>query len=430
MGTPGIPPIQVLAVEVNFPSGPEAGNPIKVQPAADYLSIGQPLPAQGVNYWNNGLSVAALNNQNLVVSLAIGNWDAAVAGTTIDASLSYISCVLYQPHTQKWLVFETQTGGGFLTWSTHDNGHTWASEAPTQGGSIVLGGVAVPGTSDYMVFIAGGFVCNQANTLTTVGALAAAGSGGTNGLKVAMFTQGPGVAFVGLSLSGATYTGYYATGNSLGTSWSGASSSLPAAWQTGTCHVTRGVTSCQSTAATDGSGPRTLVAMCGTTPGTDVGRLLVVSSSGTFTDSSPSFMATKVVTGMAYGANDNLWGVLCHDGTNSYLYTSPDPTGVTTPYTLVKTFAGSTLSGGLAVLGYVWVAQCEISGDPRTMYSGDVGSDGAASQWGTANANIADAWDIGSGQSGLVSSGAGLCTFNHAYVSFSKQLGLMASGAI
>ncbi len=107
------------------------------------------------------------------------------------------------------------------------------------------------------------------------------------------------------------------------------------------------------------------------------------ATGGAFTDSSPAFLSTRIVTGVAYGGNDNLWGVLCNDGTNSYLYTSPD----LSTWTLAHTFTGLYEERrSRRARRYVWAAQVGTSTDNRVMYSGDVGALVASSNWSTANA--------------------------------------------
>ena len=131
-----------------------------------------------------------------------------------------------------------------------------------------------------------------------------------------------------------------------------------------------------------------MVVMCGVTPTTDVGRTLVQATGGAFTDGAPTFLQARVATVCAYGGPDNLCGILCNDGTNSYLYVNADPTNAA-GWVQVKQFAGYGVSGGLAVVGSVWSVQVSNGTDNRIMYSGDVGSAYAAvtnANFGTANA--------------------------------------------
>ncbi len=418
----GIPIVPQLAGETNYPAGgnPWNGTPIKVAPGVDYSTPNTKPPAQSFNYWLNLLSAQALANQNLAVAGAVANFDNVIADTSIDGSATALPVFWSQPWTQRWYAAVT-VSANFKTYWTHDNGRTWTVELSETSWAVNAACSAPLSASsvNYVVIVnqSGATAAyNQAGTLTSI-------SGTEVTLPAVVFPQGAGLAFLGMTLSGSTYTGLYYTGNLLGTSWTLATSTLPSAWQTGTCHL-NGLVSCQSTAATDVSGPRTLVAMCGVTPGTDVGRLLVVASGGTFTDSSPSFLSGRIVTGVAYGANDNLWGVLCNDGTLSYLYTSPD----LVTWTLVHEFANLPKSGGLAVLGYVWAAQVGTSTDNRVMYSGEVGALGASSNWGTSNAFLTGGLTASATPGSLQSSGFGLVGWSSTKVHFSKQVALMPSG--
>jgi len=275
-------------------------------------------------------------------------------------------------------------------------------------------GLAVnPTTSDFKVAVNGpggnGFV-DSTNTLDTAsGALAAVNTPGAFECLAGFWI------YLSSAQSGGTYTGIYVV-NSV------SPGNLPVSWQSVTNHV-REYLRTSSTLATDPLGPRMLIAMCGTTVGTDTNKLLVTSGTTIPTDITPSFMSgtTKIVTGITYSETDNLWGILAQDGSNTYLYTTASPQ-TTTSWILVHTFAGTTGSGGLSSVGGVWAASLEISTGRRIVYSGDVASAGASCTWQTSNAQLSQAGThLYRGQGALLS-------FGSTAYAFSRQVGFGPQG--
>ncbi len=135
----GIPQVPQLAGETNYPAGgnPWNGTPIKVAPGVDYSTPNTKPPAQSFNYWLNLLSAQALANQNLSVSGAVANFDTVIAGTTIDASLTALPFVFWQPWSQKWIAVVQDGTTTFKTYWTHDNGRTWTIRSHRRQGNSV-----------------------------------------------------------------------------------------------------------------------------------------------------------------------------------------------------------------------------------------------------------------------------------------------------
>jgi hypothetical protein len=152
--------------------------------------------------------------------------------------------------------------------------------------------------------------------------------------------------------------------------------------------------------------------------------MLFQTGAGTiFTDITPAFLSGMVISGVAYSANDGLWGILCNNGGagQSFLYTSPDLVNWTQVWTTDTT---STVNG-LAVIGSVWAFQLYNGISTNILFSGDVASLGASSKWHYASSNLA-ASSFSPKEGGMFSSGNQMLAASNNGVSVSLQAGFPA----
>jgi hypothetical protein len=222
--------------------------------------------------------------------------------------------------------------------------------------------------------------------------------------------------------TGGTFTGAFnLSGFTIPTTgdWGPFTSSLPAAWQSGTNHVGN-VLFAQNSAGTIG-----LWAMCGATAGTDTAHLMTQTSGPTFTDVTPSLLAGSVITGMAYDATEGLFGFLAYTGASTYLFVSNNPSNVSS---WVECGAWTGQAQGLAVVGSVWAvglaytltpdsgARVQISSGVSAVFNGA----GGLAPFSWTQCSLLDALPLT-----LSSSGNGLLVATAAKMECSQQYGLL-----
>jgi hypothetical protein len=214
-----------------------------------------------------------------------------------------------------------------------------------------------------------------------------------------------------------TFAGYLQVADISGATWNPAST-VPGNFTTGTNHIGNLLVATNPSNHTQAA----VVAICGATAGTDTAYLMSLNSAGNVaTDITPAFLTGQIVSGLAYGSNDGLWGVLCTNGVagTSSLYTSPD----LVTWTEVWTTANYSGAAGLQVIGNVWIFTLYTGAQTQLWMSAHVGSLGASADW-----HIASGYNIfvsSDGEGGLFSNGNQLLAASDSSCAVSLQVGFI-----
>ncbi len=367
-----------------YPAGaPDwSGTPTKVAPAANYATPNVPVRAQEWNY--------ILNQRDAILAgIALGTWATAVAnwneptsnlGGPVVQNCPTAAC--WDAYSGQWMVAcEVPDTTVQPTLMCSPDGKTWRNIASgiTGASRVPLAIATNPTTGDIALMRSDGATTSISRWAGGTGAMADTVQGFLAGVDQGVMTYWNGAFWLvgATNLLSASWTGAAATSTSGAGAWTNGTGALPVGFASGTGNPILEWLSAQNSTTL-------VIAMCGLTVGTSTSRLMTQNTlaPGTWTDITPAALggSSKQIRGLAYSANDGLWGLLAVDSSNSYLYTSPD----LTTWTLAHTFTGYSATG-LAVIGSVWAVLAWWNalgqGGNRILFSTDVALNGASSSW-------------------------------------------------
>lgn len=367
------------ALETLFPAGalPWSAQACKLAPAGDVFTPNTKPAPEEVNYLFNAVGSNLGAVLDGLAASALCNWKASVAPTTLPgtAAAGFIA-LEFDAYNQRWVADPGGNGSSGNVPTSYDGGSAWFQTGSVKNmtgtGPLAVSSVDGSVISVNLPATGTGFVNYwPGSTMVGVTTNVTALNGCNDGLGAAAYMSGfasPWQVFAGQQVSGVSFVGHWITSTN-GTTWVDKTTSLPSGFQGNAF---------SAGSLLRASSPTALVfAFCGVTAGTDVSRLAVTTDGATSTDVTPTFLTGKVITGFHYSSTDGLFGLLCYDGTSSYLYTTSTP-GTSTSWTLCKTFTGRHMVA-LTSLGRVWVAG--LVGQVIVLASNDVASAGVASTW-------------------------------------------------
>jgi hypothetical protein len=385
------------SAEVDYPGSasiaqPWLGGPVSVAPPNDYFSPDVKPPAQNFNWLFAKEDAQAQYAYNLAITAAIENFGPGITVNTIAGFSSDAGFVgaLYDPAYGYWAIL---TGSGtpeFKISITQDGGRTWTVDYTNTTITGAMYGFALGATGlelfTSLEINSGAFTKYH----SIVGSSDVSAALAYKATDATIFScNGFFLAFMIVQVSGVfTAALQIAPNNAHTPTYVDKSSYLPSAWQT------TGITDHAGSLlfAINQTGNTALVACCGATLGTDTANLLEivvgpvnptctdVTANATFL--SVGALAPLQIVGVAYSANDGLWGIAANSNADvGVIYTSPDLVNWTLVY---ESPAGDFISG-LSVVGSVWVTS--LNG--QILASGNVALLQGNSTWGFAPANIA-----------------------------------------
>jgi hypothetical protein len=392
-----IPAPPTFATETNYPAGsqPWSATPIKVAPASDYFTPDTKPPAQNFNYTLNAICAQLDALNDAAVYTGISNYGATQNGIT-GGGASDVQGFAWDSFYQRWVVDPGSGASGNVTVS-YDGGNTWVNWgtvetmshsgpfaiSPLDGSIITAGPGGGGGTVVHFPGSTG--VGTNTNTSWT--------NSDTQGKGAATYFLG-GITYVWhvftFDQSGANQTSHWSISPD-GTTWTDNTSALPSGFGGTTENVVGNYVVSVS--------PTIMVAgITGANGfGTDRALLLVSTDGATATGVTPSFLTGShwQICGLHYSSNDQLFGLMVNDGTNSYFYTTPTP-GTSSSWLLVKTFS-NRLCRGLNTIGRVWITTGLTStiGIPPgvastvALASNNVASLGASATWSVVPFSLA-----------------------------------------
>lgn len=354
----GIPQLGTWATEATFASGIAAGQPTKVAPTGDVFLPGTPGTAPQMNYLIAKILAQDGAVQSQGVAAALNQWSALQPASGLSSGYPFTGAAWDQING-RWIAVTGSTGGGGngQIFETLDGGRTWTI-VQTISGNVTQGVASAGGASIVPMPNSSALeVCLLTTTDTqTVTNLTIPGTTATPTALQRAFAGGNLFAMISANQSGGTFNDGTFWVSSDGVTWT--HYAMAGNWAADTNHVGQFLLASSSTTI--------LAALCGVTAGTDTARLQTIipdSSSGVadYADISAAatFLPGTIIQGIAYDANDGIWGVLVYDGTNSKLYTCPD----LATWTLVKTWSGVKCAG-VAVVGSVWAVGVPYSLSP------------------------------------------------------------------
>lgn len=413
---------------------PYAGNPNSFPDSVDVMGGSDPPNSTNLKTGDEGALDRTAWLKQAVAAVALSNWHpqiksfdpGPILSGAVDPGSVYMAGGSWDPLQQRWVcAFINSTGDELSILATHSSGDFWVGvDGPIVNLNIVHAMVSDNAGNTLVVY----------NTLlggTPTSAIEKYDSSGTahpsnlhpyfDNVKTAAAIWYSGVYFViGADQPGANYVGHAANSVDGAITWTDVSSSfLPSGFAAGTATVTGFV---YDTDLSGLSPAPILLGMC--TAGSPGSRIMQLPGG---VDVTPTILATRRLSGIAYNSVRKLWGLLCEDGGGVYLYTSPDQVA----WTLVKSFA-ALLAGGLAAINGVWAVQLtavDIGGFP-TGYNRVVLSPDDGATWTTASYEMA-----GNGVPGFIklpgilkSSGVQLLAYNNQNHDFSHMGGGFMSG--
>lgn len=274
----------------------------------------------------------------------------------------------------------------------------------TSGGTVTSAFVGVVNNQAFELDVAAASI-NFNTSTDTIQALSLTGAC-VQGTAYDTFASGQGPVVFGFIQSGGTYIGYIAPNFLYGLQLT--QTGLPALWQTDTNHVTSIISAHKRSTTSSSHDGQVVLAMCGTTPGTDTSRLLLIENATgttfTYTDVTPAGL-TSSIDGLAYSERDALWGIVLRtSGDYTYVLTTPSPISPSSVWTTVLIVkdslptggsrAGAVGNGSLASIGSGWVLSVYYTSrnagvnasmpdnlGPRILYCTDLAQNGANAQW-------------------------------------------------
>lgn len=368
---------------------------------------------------------------------ALANWrpkNANLLGTSGSTPTVTLTAACWDPIFGQWLLgyIGSSNLGNAASW---DGGQTWVGSPRGRTGRgwytsdqapVAIAVSPLSGTCCALSLNTGAGLPVNINRTTHTSSVATTQSflaGQVIGAMIFFSGYGSGsgeFVYVGASsVSGGTFTGAAATSADGAGAWLNATSGLPSGWGGSS------ITNVPIAFLADQSPTAAVFALCAATPGAsgNTSRLLQMSVAGAFTDITPSFLGgtAKQIRGLAYSSLLNLWGILAIDGSNSYLYTSPD----LNTWTLVHTFTGY-LCHGLTVIGAAWSTLASYTGSEYTdgttgiLVSTDV-SHGTTCTW-----QVADYFDS-NGLNNVIAAGSA-ATMGRMLSSGSQAMALVVGG--
>lgn len=376
----GIPlrPAKWATAEINYPAGgnPWNGQPVIVAPAGDIFTPNTGVAAEELNYTLNKATGGSADAQDLAISAALNNWTAPQTAAGLAAGYVFRDA-MWDASLNAWVWFARNAVTATNVYRSWNGRDFW------QWAAVASDAAACGGAHGGAVFFlssatSGGHNATYINSSGTVTHPSLSGISSTDVGVVDWFANANCWIIYNVQGFGATST------SALFASPDGAtfaSPTIPAAWTSSTNHAGTN----PGTVFGAQSATTFLLAYGGVTAGTDTSRLGQITGSAynalTFTDITPAVCTGKVITGLAYSANDGLWGLLVADGVGAgRLYTSPDLVN----WNLVHLF-GTVFPVGLAVVGSVWAVGVAYTWNggtvARTLISSDVATLGASSTW-------------------------------------------------
>jgi hypothetical protein len=380
-------PPAIWATETTYPSGPTAGDVCKVQPSGDLVLPGVKTPAEYSNFNFNQWTLAIRSSFGLVAATALSNWSPTVAIASVSsvtgpnnwagfsydfAAARWVGCMLSVNTTNRVTLAQSFDGG--RTWAGFFTSTSLSGFVPLAMSVGYFGGI---GNNPAVAIISGSSTATAHSIVggvDTTTALAGPASAAVTWSFNTSPTAGNFYTYYINQTSG-TFTGHLQGADVTGTTWN-AAVTIPAAFASGTNHIGNLFVAKGPNAFTNSF----IVAIGGATAGTDTAHIMSCNAAiTTCTDITPAFLTGMVITGIAYGAQDGLWGVLCNNGAGgeSFLYTSPDLVN----WTQVWTTATVSTTYGLQVVGGVWCFVLYNGTSYQLWLSKDLGILGASASW-------------------------------------------------
>lgn len=334
-GSSGVAAGSATGTVTTFPVSGQAPSDGDDDAAASVVGMFQALANQ-----SGFLAAGVVGNKRRDCEVPLSSWS-SITGTALVSAVtaSQVGPAAYDPVFGLWITGYQDAGGSpanRLNFAISYDGQTWAESTDyvSSLGAVALQAIASDPNGTFFA------VCptnaNKWLAFNNYAGTAGVSQSGTATTKACVFYFPAASRFVeieelqsGGSFTGKAFTSAPATtiGEANGVTLSAPtdiSTSLPAGWASGTDHVAGFVS------ALSADGTKALVGLTGTTPGTDAGRLMTATWSGSavvFTDitstSAPTASGASVQA-VAYSAPDALWAVLTNDGTYCMLSVSPD----------------------------------------------------------------------------------------------------------